>query len=133
MFLLPSGIKNGQPYFCSLENVGLSAVVLFLLDHQAMTTGRSVRSFCVTKDPPHHEDTTIFLYLILSSFSIFYVYFAVASQRPSAPCQSTPVEAILSRPCPEFTDHSLHTLSCHLLPKSSPRFLSPSRIRRIRR
>lgn len=133
MFLLPSGI-NGQPCLSSLESVGLSAVVLLLLDNQAVTAGWSVRSFCVTKDPPLHEDTTIFLYLFFYPPSfIFYVYFAVASQCPRRRAKPTPVEAILSRPCPEFTNHSPHTLSCHLLPKSFPRSLSPSRTRRIRR
>lgn len=64
--------KERSAVLCSLENVDLSAVVLLLLDNQAMTTGWSVRSFCVTKDPPLHEDTTIFLYLFFLS-SFFYL------------------------------------------------------------
>lgn len=72
MVLLLSGIKNGQPYFRNLESVDLSAVVLLMLDYQAMTTEWSVRSFCVTKDLPLHEDPTICL-LCLSLSSSFYL------------------------------------------------------------
>lgn len=89
MFLLPSGI-NGQPCLSSLESVGLSAVVLLLLDNQAVTAGWSVRSFCVTKDPPLHEDTTIFLYLffillLLSFMSILRLLLNVLGAVPSLP------------------------------------------------